>query len=76
MTGADAKPRDDDDGKDDLREICALSVPAVGTLLAEPAAAMLETAVVGRALGTSALGALAICNALFGLALRLFNFLA
>ena len=60
----------------DLREIAALSGPAALTLLAEPAAAMFEAAVVGRALGTDALGALAVGQAVVGLGLRLCNFLA
>ena len=60
----------------DLREIAALSGPAALTLLAEPAAAMFEAAVVGRALGTDALGALAVGQAVVGLCLRLCNFLA
>ena len=57
------------------REILALAVPALGSLLVEPLVSVVDTAFVGR-LGAVPLAALGVTTALFGLFFVVFNFLA
>jgi MATE family multidrug resistance protein len=56
------------------REIAALAVPALGTLIADPLLSLVDTAFVGR-LGTDELGALGVASAVFAVAFFVFNFL-
>lgn len=56
------------------REIAALAIPALGSLIADPLLSLVDTAFVGR-LGTEALAALGVASALFALAFFVFNFL-
>jgi len=58
------------------REILRLAVPALGALVAEPLYVLVDTAVVGRALGTDALGGLAIASSILLLGYAVFIFLA
>lgn len=57
------------------RLILAIGLPALGALAADPLVSLVDTAFVGR-LGTTALAALGINAAIFGLAFFAFNFLA
>lgn len=57
------------------REIVRLALPALGALAADPLVSLVDTAYVGR-LGTTALGALAVAAAVFGVAFAGFNFLS
>lgn len=54
------------------RRILRLAVPALGSLAADPLVSLIDTAFVGR-LGTTALGALGVDAAIFGLAFITFN---
>lgn len=56
------------------REIGALALPALGSLVADPLLSLVDTAFVAR-LGTTALGALGVSAAVFGVAFWVFNFL-
>lgn len=56
-------------------EIIRLAVPALGALAADPLVSLVDTAYIGR-LGTTALAALAVAAAVFGVAFSLFNFLS
>lgn len=56
------------------RAIRALAVPALGSLIAEPALSLVDTAFIGR-VGRDALAALGVAAAVFALAFFLFNFL-
>ncbi len=56
------------------REIAALAVPALGSLVADPVLSLVDTAFVSR-LGTEALGALGVSTAVFAVAFWVFNFL-
>ena len=58
----------------DGRELLRLSIPALGALAAAPLYVLADTAVVGRHLGTSALGGLGVAAAtlLFGYGLCIF----
>jgi putative MATE family efflux protein len=58
------------------REILRLAVPALGALVAEPLYVLADTAVVGRALGTDALGGLAVASSILLLGYAIFIFLA
>jgi len=58
------------------REILRLAVPALGALVAEPLYVLADTAVVGRALGTDALGGLAVASSVLLLGYTIFIFLA
>jgi putative MATE family efflux protein len=58
------------------REILRLAVPALGALVAEPLYVLADTAVVGRALGTDALGGLAVASSVLLLGYAIFIFLA
>jgi len=57
------------------RLILAIGLPALGALAADPLVSLVDTAFVGR-LSTTALAALGIDAAIFGLAFFAFNFLA
>lgn len=57
------------------RAILALSIPALGSLAADPVLSLVDTAFVGR-LGAIPLAALGIDTALFAFAFAVFNFLA
>lgn len=57
------------------RAILALSIPALGSLAADPVLSLVDTAFVGR-LGAVPLAALGIDTALFAFAFAVFNFLA
>ncbi|MDX1449349.1 MAG: MATE family efflux transporter [Acidimicrobiia bacterium] len=57
------------------RAILALSVPALGSLAADPVLSLVDTAFVGR-LGAVPLAALGVDTALFAFAFSIFNFLA
>ncbi len=57
------------------RAIFALALPALGSLAIDPLVGLVDTAFVAR-LGDTELGALGVCNGLFGLAFFVFNFLA
>ena len=57
------------------RRIFALALPALGALATDPLVSLVDTAFVGR-IGTTALAALGINTAIFGLAFFAFNFLA
>lgn len=56
------------------REIAALAIPALGSLIAEPVLSLVDTAFMGR-VGTDALGALGVAGAVFAVAFFSFNFL-
>ncbi|MFK7988230.1 MAG: MATE family efflux transporter [Sandaracinaceae bacterium] len=56
-------------------DILALALPALGSLAADPLVSLVDTMFVGRIDGT-ALGALGVCSAVFGLAFFVFNFLS
>jgi MATE family multidrug resistance protein len=56
------------------REIAALAVPALGSLIADPLVSLVDTAFVAR-LGAEALGALGVSAAVFAVAFWVFNFL-
>jgi putative MATE family efflux protein len=58
------------------REILRLAVPALGALVAEPLYVLADTAIVGRALGTDALGGLAVASSVLLLGHAIFVFLA
>ena len=60
-------------GLDD--DALALAVPALGSLALDPCLGLAQTAIVGQLCGTQALAALGVCEGLFGLLLRLCNFL-
>jgi MATE family multidrug resistance protein len=55
------------------REIAALAVPALGALIADPLLSLVDTAFVGR-VGATALGALGVSAAVFGVTFWVFNF--
>lgn len=57
------------------RTILALSIPALGSLAADPLLSLVDTAFVGR-LGAVPLAALGVDTALFAFAFSIFNFLA
>lgn len=57
------------------RAIAALSLPALGSLAADPILSLVDTAFVGR-LGAVPLAALGVDTALFAFAFSIFNFLA
>ncbi|MFP5331452.1 MAG: MATE family efflux transporter [Acidimicrobiia bacterium] len=57
------------------RTILALSIPALGSLAADPVLSLVDTAFVGR-LGAVPLAALGVDTALFAFAFSIFNFLA
>ena len=57
------------------RRILALGLPALGALATDPLVSLVDTAFVGR-IDTTALAALGINSAIFGLAFFAFNFLA
>lgn len=57
------------------REILRLALPALGSLAADPLVSLVDTAFVGR-IGDTALAALAVNAAIFGVVFFLFNFLA
>lgn len=57
------------------RRILSLGLPALGALAADPLVSLVDTAFVGR-ISTTALAALGIDAAIFGLAFFAFNFLA
>lgn len=57
------------------RDILGLAIPALGSLAADPLVSLVDTMFVGRIDGT-ALGALGVCSAVFGLAFFVFNFLS
>ena len=56
------------------RQIITLAIPALGSLVAEPLLALVDTAFMGR-VGTDALGSLGVAGAVFGVAFFVFNFL-
>jgi MATE family multidrug resistance protein len=56
------------------REIAALALPALGSLVADPLVSLVDTAFVAR-LGTTALGALGVSAAVFAVAFWVFNFI-
>lgn len=58
------------------RRIAALAVPALGSLAIEPLYVLVDTAIVGRALGTVALGGLALSTTVLTTLMWVFNFLA
>lgn len=58
------------------RDILRLAVPALGALVAEPLYVLADTAIVGRNLGTDALGGLAVASSLLLLGYAVFIFLA
>src|SRR5688500_18309085 len=58
------------------RRILRLAVPALGTLIVEPLYVLVDTAIVGRSLGTAALGGLALASTVLTTLLWACNFLA
>lgn len=62
-------------GKEELDEVIALAIPALGSLLADPLMSLVDTAVVGRHSSTS-LAALGPSTAVFQIVFQLFSFLS
>ena len=62
-------------GRDELREVFRLAVPALGSLLADPLMSLIDTAAVGRH-GSTSLAALGPNTAVFQIVFQLFSFLS
>ena len=62
-------------GREELREVARLAVPALGSLLADPLMSLIDTAVVGRH-GSTSLAALGPSTAVFQIVFQLFSFLS
>ena len=62
-------------GRDELREVARLAVPALGSLLADPLMSLIDTAAVGRH-GSTSLAALGPNTAVFQIVFQLFSFLS
>ena len=62
-------------GKEELDEVIALAIPALGSLLADPLMSLVDTAVVGQHSSTS-LAALGPSTAVFQIVFQLFSFLS
>lgn len=69
-----AQPRLRDSAAARHRQLVALAVPAIGTLVADPLLGLVDTAVVGR-LGAEQLGALGVAVAVLAALSWVFNFL-
>ena len=62
-------------GREELREVARLAVPALGSLLADPLMSLIDTAAVGRH-GSTSLAALGPNTAVFQIVFQLFSFLS
>eukprot|EP00892_Ulva_mutabilis_P001402 jgi/Ulvmu1/11262/UM073_0034.1 len=62
------------DVKTTLREIAALSIPALGSVLADPICSLADTACVGQAGQSLQLAALSPCTAIFNMVFLVFQF--
>ena len=62
-------------GREELREVTSLAIPALGSLLADPLMSLIDTAAVGRH-GSTSLAALGPNTAVFQIVFQLFSFLS